>query len=259
VTLGAVSEVVVAHRDRLRKNCPLVEHLINRAGSVLTSEDLSCDGRRRALRRLMAIPTSPPSTTAAARIVTRKIRVHPSEAQKELEAVRGRAQVPVERGQGIRDAQAALCHAERVDRRGARRRVRSVRSRRPICSARSPGAESTRACKARFGFVFKCAAVTARGACTPEPHRGSRVCKKHKDAHLAGVPAAVHLPRAKPSVTRRGRSRTPSRHKGARTCARGTPRRRRLACGTGRSRKLPLVAPDSPWQQHTGQRPEARV
>lgn len=43
---GAVSEVVVAHRDRLARIAfPLLEHFITRAGSVLTVvEDLSCDG-----------------------------------------------------------------------------------------------------------------------------------------------------------------------------------------------------------------------
>ena len=57
---GAVSEVVVAHRDRLARIAfPLLEHLINRAGSVLTVvEDLSCDGCAAELQDdLMAILT----------------------------------------------------------------------------------------------------------------------------------------------------------------------------------------------------------
>jgi predicted site-specific integrase-resolvase len=43
---GTVSEVVVAHRDRLaRIGSGLIEHIISRCGAVLTViEDRACDG-----------------------------------------------------------------------------------------------------------------------------------------------------------------------------------------------------------------------
>jgi predicted site-specific integrase-resolvase len=104
---GAVSEVVVAHRDRLARIAfPLVEHLINRAGSVLTVvEDLSCDGCAAELQDdLMAILTHFTAKHNGRRSYRDKKDQGPPERGPEgaPEAVRGRAQVPVERGQGIR-------------------------------------------------------------------------------------------------------------------------------------------------------------
>jgi hypothetical protein len=172
--------------------------------------------------------------------------------------VRGAHRFPWNGAKAFADAQAALTLSGSTA-RGARRRVRSVRSRADRSAVR--GRRVPRAhgrARPRRTCVFKCAAVTARGKAPLNHIEGAASVRSTRTPPgRRACRAAVHLPRAatqcdaaRAELTRRAGTKARRMMREARRVA------RRLACGTGLSRKLPLVAL-TPWQHaQYRQRPE---